>query len=288
MLETKCLKCEYGYDDDGAIYCSLGNDETCMTTPPIVRVGGKHRLARKIIALFPEHTTYVEPFGGAAHVLLRKMPSKVEVYNDFDGDIVNFFRVAANPAKCAELAERLAMTLYAREEYEDARGNIDATSDVDRAYNFAVLNRQSFGGKMTSWGYDVTAGKQAASFAGMPEGVLRLHNRLKRVKIERKPFEDVLCRYDRPGTLFYLDPPYPFTGGRGKGKVYRFEMTDNDHRRMVDILLNIQGKAILSGYDTPLYEPLESAGWKKICLGESAISLKKTVGEKRISKTEYI
>lgn len=256
---------------------------------PIARVGGKYALAKQLIQLFPEHTTYVEVFGGAAHVLFRKEPSPVEIYNDIDALLVNFFRVMADAEQCGGLCRRVYNALYSRDEFNRCLRDREDGSDLDKAVRFAVINKQSFGGMMGTWGVDIKEDHQTKGFTNMPARIQNAHLRMKSVQIECQSFEGILRRYDTPDTFFYLDPPYPFTAERSSRKVYEYEMTNDDHVRLVDMLLNIQGKAMLSGYDTPLYAPLELAGWEKIQIGERniAINLKKDSAP-RIRKNEYV
>ena len=259
-----------------------------MAKSPISWVGGKYRLAKTLIPMFPEHTTYVEVFGGAAHIMCRKEPSSVDIYNDIDGRLVNFFRVLQNDKQCNALCERLRVTPYSREEFERAKVEINSTDDVTRAWAFAVPNKQSFGSRMEAWGVDVTTSEQTGKFSNLPVAIQKAVACLKQVQIENSSFEYILKRYDRPGTFFYLDPPYPFTGERSHAKAYANEMTDEDHNRLADMLLHIKGKAMLSGYDTPLYAPLEDAGWRKLSVGSSAMAIKRTAGKERMRKDEFV
>jgi len=260
-----------------------------MVKSPITRVGGKFMLAKTLISMFPEHNTYAEPFGGAAHVLFRKEPSNSEIYNDVDTELVNFFRVCADEEKSNLLRRRVEAALYARDEFNRCLAELHNGNDIDQAYRFAVVNKQSFGGLMETWGYDIRSKQIVRSFSGMPERIKTARERLRFVQIECLSFEDIFRKYDTSETFFYCDPPYPFTGERGKRVVYKNEMTDDDHKRLVDILLNIKGKVMLSGYDTPLYKPLEDAGWQCICIADKAISInKRKGGDARIRKREYV
>ena len=255
---------------------------------PLSWIGGKFYLAGKLIKLFPEHKTYVEAFGGAAHVLFRKAPSPIEVYNDIDDRLVNFFNVVHDEVKCAELRSRVERTLYARSVFNAAKAD-GGGDEIDRAYNFFVVNRMSFGAKMGTWGVDVTHDRNCANvWAGIADRIKTGFQRMKHVQIENSGFEYILKRYDYAGAFFYLDPPYPFTGERGADKIYRYEMTDGDHARMVRILLEIKGKAMLSGYDSPLYDALCGNGWRKVEMGESMMHIKRERGTVRTRKTEFI
>lgn len=261
-----------------------------MTKSPLVWVGGKFYLAQKLIKMFPDHTTYVEVFGGAGHVLFQKDPSPVEIYNDLDDRLVNFYRVVQDREKLKELQKKLSTALYARSIFDKCREEIQNghLTDIEKAYCFFILNRQSFGGKMGTWGVDVSACKQAKSFYNAANNLDPVAFRLKFVQIENDHFEKVIKRYDRQETFFYLDPPYVFGDVRGKDKVYKHEMTDGQHETLVDILLGIKGKAMLSGYNNPIYSRLVDNGWERVLVGESNIALQKVSGAGRLKKEEYV
>lgn len=239
-----------------------------MAKSPIAWLGGKSRLASKLITLFPPHHTYVEPFGGGAWVLLAKEPSAVEVYNDLDSGLVNFFRVLRDPQQAQRLAWLSARTPHSREEYGFCRDHWqDSPSQVEQARRWFVVARQSMGKFFgQAWGLVVATSShgQAETTATWQASVDRLpqaHERLLRVQIEHKDFRALIPAYDTPETLFYCDPPYvPATRRSGS---YRHELSLEDHRVLVQLLLDLKGMAILSGYDHPVYRPLERAGWDK-------------------------
>jgi DNA adenine methylase len=237
-----------------------------MKTPsPINWFGGKSRLASRIVEHFPNHHTYCEPFGGSAAVLLAKAPAKVEIYNDVDRELVNFFAVLRDPVLFAKLREAVEHTPYARAEFGLSKQKSD--DPVEAARRFIVRSRQSFGGKGGEWSFSVRG-----SHAGMASSVQRwrkgieclpaVHKRFRNVQIECDNWQSVLSRYDSTGTLFFVDPPYiPETRVSGR---YRYELTHNDHREIVARLLTFQGMIVLSGYKHETYTPLERAGWKRI------------------------
>ncbi len=237
---------------------------------PIPWFGGKCRQAKRIITHFPRHHTYVEPYGGAASVLLRKPPSPVEVYNDLDSGLVTFFRVLRDETMRTELIQRLDLTPYSREELYTCR---DATggSQVERAWRFVVIAGQSFSaesvGRGASWGYDRKGSHRGmagncSKWLSAIDRIPETATRLRMVQIEHRPALDVIGRFDTADTLFYLDPPY-VSATRRNGE-YAHEMTEADHAELVDALLGIDGMAVLSGYRTPVYEPLEAAGWERV------------------------
>jgi DNA adenine methylase len=242
------------------------NDLGRMKTPsPINWFGGKSRLASRIVEHFPKHHTYCEPFGGSAAVLLAKGPSKVEVYNDLNRELVNFFVVLRDPVLFARLREAVEHTPYARAEFELSKQKSD--DPVESARRFIVRSRQSFLGKGCEWSYSIrgSQGGMASSVQRWNKGIEYLpaaHDRFQAVQIECDDWYEVMSRYDSRDTLFFIDPPYvPATRVSGK---YRHELTQNDHREIVARLIRIQGMVILSGYEHETYEPLERAGWKRI------------------------
>lgn len=212
---------------------------------PLPYIGGKNRLATKIISLFPEHTTYVEPFAGGGQVLFHKAPSHVEVLNDLDFDIVNFFRVCQ--LHYEELIRYLRFTLVSRTWHKLYSSQNPATlTDVQRAARFFYLQKNSFGGLVLDhkFHYGIT---QPSNYnpERIPAILEMTHQRLRRVQIESLPYEEVIEKYDRPTTLFYLDPPY------WERKLYKFNFTEADFQNLKECMLRIQGKCILSLDDRP-------------------------------------
>jgi len=207
---------------------------------PLSYIGGKNRLATKIIKLLPEHTTYVEPFAGGAQVLFHKQPSNVEVLNDLDFDIVNFFRVCQWHYE--EFVRYLRFCLVSRKLHEmHLATNPETLTDIQRAGRFFYLQKNSFGGLILKqkFHYGVT---QPSNYnpARIPEIIERTHKRLERVQIESLPYEKILEKYDRPTTCFYLDPPY------WERVLYKFNFSESDFRGLEQRLAAIQGKFILS------------------------------------------
>jgi DNA adenine methylase len=212
---------------------------------PIAYVGGKNRLAKKIIALFPEHTTYVEPFAGGAQVFFHKEASKVEVLNDLDGEVVNFFRVCQWHHD--ELIRYLRYMLISRKLHELLLVTQPSTlTDVQRAGRFLYLQKNSFGGliRKQKFHYGVTVPPNYNPVR-IPENIEKAHQRLQRVQIESLPYEQILLKYDRPTTLFYLDPPY------WGPQLYHYNFTEDDFRVLAERLRRVSGKFILSLNDRP-------------------------------------
>lgn len=212
---------------------------------PFPYIGGKNRLATKIVALFPQHTTYVEAFAGGAQVFFRKQPSKVEVLNDKSYDVTNFFRCCQSHYE--ELVRYLRFTIASRRWFDILNGTDPSTlTDIQRAARFYFLQKNSFGGLVVNqhFHYGIT---QPSNFnpERIPEVIEETHKRLARVQIECLPYEVVLEKYDRPSTLHFLDPPY------WDRKLYKFNFEEEDFRAMAQRLAGLKGKFILSLDDHP-------------------------------------
>jgi DNA adenine methylase len=234
---------------------------------PIAWYGGKYYLAEWIISQMPPHRVYIEPFGGMANVLLKKHPSELEIFNDLDGRVVNFFRVLRDQAKLAELKRRAELTPYSREEFATLCEIPEPTDDIDRAYWFFVRCRQARGGIGMS---DITKNAWATSTRTrrkMPEPVSKylaaidgldtVATRFRHVVVEHTDALELIPKYDGPDVLFYCDPPYPgYTRHGGKAATYAVEMTDEQHEHLLRQLRACRGKVLLSSYDSPLYHTL--------------------------------
>lgn len=236
---------------------------------PVIRYhGGKFRLAPWVLQHFPPHTCYVESFGGAAGVLMQKERSYAEVYNDLDGDIVNLFRVLQSKENRDSLAELLALTPYARDEFELAWEPTD--NPVDRARRTIVRAQMGFGSAgatkgVTGFRIDTKRkhGTAQSLWTKYPDQIAVIGQRLAGVLIENRPATDVIKAHDGKETLHYVDPPYVH-GTRYEsaksGRYYRHEMTDSDHIELISTLLEVEGMVALSGYASEIYiDQLE--GW---------------------------
>ena len=202
--------------------------------------------------------------------MLSKDPTPVEVYNDIDGDLVGLFRVLSRGGDdFARFYRMVCLTLYSREVFYESMEELKTETDpVVRAFHYYVVARMSFSGQFgSSWSHAIAHSRRGmagpcSKWLSMIDMLPEIHNRLSRVQIENREWETVLRGYDTPGTLFYLDPPY-IHGTRKSKKLYRHEMSTDDHERLVGVLLGIKGKAFLSGYHHPVYSPLEDAGWNR-------------------------
>jgi DNA adenine methylase len=208
-------------------------------------VGGKSRLASQIMARIPEHTAYVEPFTGGGQVFFHKQPSKIEVLNDLDGELVNFYRVCQSHHE--ELIRYMHFMLLSREWFGRLqRMPPSSLTDIQRAARYLYLQKVAFGGRVRSqsYGYFVTSSNRFNP-TKLPKLIEEAHTRIAKAQIECGPYEEVLERYDRPTTFFYLDPPYYGI------KLYRHNLERDDFVTLRDRLREIKGKFLMSLNDTP-------------------------------------
>lgn len=226
--------------------------------------GGKYSHLKWLLPLLPRTTHYCEPFGGSAAILLNREPSPVETYNDIDGELASFFRVLREQK--GALIEAIGLTPFSREEFERAISEpTDGLLDLERARRFYIRARQVRTGLAQTASNGRWAHCRLTSRAGMAGAVSRwlgavealpeIAQRLLRVQIENDFAINVIKRYDSGETLFYCDPPYPHES-RGDSKAYRYEMTNEDHIELAEVLRGVKGKVALSGYHCDLLHEL--------------------------------
>lgn len=235
-------------------------------SPPFTPwLGGKSKLAARIVSHFPEHQTYVEPFGSSAAVLMAKAPAQVEVYNDMDLGLTNLFRVLRDADLFKRLEEGCHNTAYSRAEFELASQPTD--DPVEAARRFIVRQRQSHDSMGRRWSYSVDDAE-----GGVPMSVSRwltgldrlpaIHHRMRQVQIESDDWRSVVGRYDTHRTLFYLDPAHmaksSMLAQRPSG------LTEEDHHHVAETVLPLKGMVVLSGHRCPAYDRLEKAGWTRV------------------------
>lgn len=256
---------------------------------PVMRYhGGKWRLAPWIIGHFPAHVTYVEPFGGGASVLLRKPRASLDVYNDMDGSVVTLFRLLRdNPA---ELIRRVELTPFSRAEFDLAQDFSRPPADeIDLCLRLLIRSHMGFSsaGTIGRGGHEKTGFRARSVRAGttppenwrrFPPVLFRVAERMQGVVIEQRPAMDLVAMHDASDTLFYLDPPYlPET--RDAGGDYTHEMTEADHLEMLTLLPRLNGRVILSGYESTMYADA-LPGWR--------VATKKTHADGARERTEWL
>jgi DNA adenine methylase len=238
------------------------------TRPALRWHGGKWKLAPWILAHFPRHRIYVEPFGGAASVLLRNSRSYAEVYNDLDDWVVNLFRVLRDEALALRLITQLRLTPFARNEFDAVREIGEATGDqVELARRLVIRSFMGFGSNAhngRSTGFRANTSRlgttPAEDWANYPEALPALIERLRGVIIEHRDAIAVMLAHDSAETLHYVDPPYmPETRSPAnkydlKYRMYRHEMDEGGHTRLLEELRRLEGCVVLSGYACPLYD----------------------------------
>jgi DNA adenine methylase len=247
-----------------------------MVLYPFTWPGSKYRARTFVSELLPERRRYVEPFGGSAVVLLNRDPAPIEVYNDVDERLTNFFRVLREQPD--ELVRSLELTPYSRREFEaacEADCSADGPlSDIERARLFFVRIQQSAamcgsdptpgawlrGISQSRRGRNIHTSSNQSKISALESVAERLH----RVQLDCKPATDVLTDYDSNETLFYCDPPYPpsIENTSTDAHSYVDSMTDDDHRDFLDMAIDCEGDVAISSYATDLYEGiLADAGW---------------------------
>ena len=212
---------------------------------PLSYLGGKNRVAQKIIALIPAHNCYIEPFCGGAQVFFHKEPSNVEVLNDLDEEIFNFLRVCQLHHQ--ELVRYLQFSIVSRKWFELFEAQDPKTlSDIQRAARFFYLQKNCYGGLVKRQSFTISVQDGSNYNPHRIPMVLHLaHERLLGVQLECLPYQDILKKYDRPETFFYLDPPYfnrPY---------YKFNFTEEDYVELAGLLKVLQGRFLLSLNDAP-------------------------------------
>lgn len=203
-------------------------------------IGGKKLLREEIVNRFPPKMgRYIEVFGGAAWVLFhRDRHAELEVYNDYNSELVNLFRCVK--FHCEEVQKELSYLLNSREVFEDFKVQYRARglTDIQRAARFFVLIKTSYGSQYRTYGLS------SKDIGGMVSYLTAIHKRLHKVVIENKSYDSIIELHNKPDALFYLDPPY-----FGTEKYYSVDFRKEDHENLKGILTGIKGKFVLSYND---------------------------------------
>ncbi len=216
-----------------------------MYQPIIPWIGGKRRLAKTILPLFPEHTCYVEPFAGGAALFFLKKPSQVEVLNDCNNDLICLYRVLQYHLE--EFIRHFKWALISRKLYEWLKITPEETlTDIQRAARFYYLQKMAFGGKVHGRTFGIAADSPPRlNLLRIEEDLSQAHLRLARAYIEHLDWRRCIEKYDRDRTLFFMDPPYWKTEG------YGVEFPFERYIEISEAMRNIKGKAILTINDHP-------------------------------------
>ena len=238
-----------------------------------------------IISHFPEHQVYVEPFGGAASVLLRKVRSRVEVYNDLDNEVFNFFCVLRDRGLADRLIHLLRLTPFCRREYELSYEWAD--DPVEQARRLAVRSYMGFGsnahasslrgrgmiGFRSGTGFRANSnrsgGPPARDWANYPDALVSVIERFSGVIVEGRDGSKAMLQHDGDDVLHYVDPPYvpdtrvALTYAYAKKGMYRHELDEGGHAALLELLKTLRGMVILSGYPHPMYDDA-LPGWRRV------------------------
>lgn len=217
---------------------------------------------------FPVHTCYVEPFGGAAGVLLQKPRAYAEVYNDLDLAVSNFFKVLRDPDTRARLIEAIILTPYSRDEF--ALAWEPSTDLIEEARRLAIRAQMGFGSAgatkgITGFRIDTKReyGTAQHLWAQYPHALAAAGQRLTGVLIENRNAAEVIKQHDAPTTLHFVDPPYVHStrvlqaGGKG---YYRHELCDEEHLHLLETIQKLSGMVVITGYESDLYNDILT-GW---------------------------
>lgn len=234
---------------------------------PLRYIGGKHQIAPWHVSKFPKHECYVSVFGGGASDIFAKEPGN-EILNDAYSEVYNFWKVLKEEEFRKPFLEKLMVTPLSRKIVEElSKSNPPQTDFVERAYRFFVLNRQTFSGigtgrvKNTAWSISTRTRKgineSVSAWMSSIELLPDIADRLRIVALENDDFEECIKRHDGPNTFFYCDPPYDL-GEDKVNKFYGVHFNVVDQKRLARVLGKIQGKFMVCGYPTPLYQRLYS------------------------------
>lgn len=237
-------------------------------------LGSKFTICRDVINYFPKHKIYAELFGGAANVLLAKKPATFELYNDVYNDVVNLFYVIRDNDLCRQLFKAIKRTPLAEVEYLKAYEPTPAEDYVERARKLLIRSNCSFhpSGVFSKNTFrfapqkNLTKGSNIHKFSKLPEKLVELHKRFKKVVITHRPAIDLLKskHFNRPDCLIYCDPPYVNDISKTSEK-YLNNYTDSDHLELLDVATNSNSMICVSGYKNALYDDfLYGKGWRRI------------------------
>lgn len=235
--------------------------------------GGKSMLTEELYKYFPVHHHFVDLFCGSLVITLNKAISNIDTANDINGDVINFFRVLRNQPD--KLLTQLILTPVSREEYECA-WDPDENEEVERARRFYVRIRQSFyglGAQRKNKGWHLTTKNSRAHLSEVVskwlngiDKLVAIAERLRYIQFENSDFRKLIPAVDSRSTFFYCDPPYPKETRTSKGSDYRYDFTAQDHADLAEMLHNIKGMAMISGYEGRTMDELYH-DWIKIQLG---------------------
>lgn len=214
-------------------------------------MGSKKQSIAQMAPLIEYRDKFIDCFGGSGMVLYARKPSPLEIYNDKHGGLVAFFRCIADPVLLEQLIDKVKLMPHAREMFYYCKASWEQDQDlVTRAAKWYYLVQTSFAGKAKAWGKITTkAQKVSDKLYDTFEYFYEWHQRFKKVQVENLDWEQMFQVYDDFETVWYLDPPY-----LDCPTMYQHGMSVDDHRRMCEKIMNLEGFVALSGYDNPVYD----------------------------------
>lgn len=238
--------------------------------------GSKWNIARNLVGLIPLHHSYVEPYFGSGAVLFNKPVSKIETVNDLDRDVVNLFLCIQQDSEC--IARLVMATPFSREIYDmqfiEGYNPLVCIPDMQRAAGFLVKCWQGHGfrtnGYKVGWKNDVQGRERSYALWNwyrLPDWIIEITERLRKVQIENRPALEVIERFNYDNVFMYIDPPYLLDVRRAKQ--YKHEMTDADHKELLEVLRKSKAKIMISGYESDMYNDYLK-DWHKVCLKSCA------------------
>lgn len=248
---------------------------------PITYWGGKQTLAPLIVSNIPEHTTYVEPFFGGGAVFFQKPKSKVEIINDLNQFVVNFYEQVQQNFQ--ELQSLIQATLHSRRRWADAMvmyGHPHLFSNVERAWAFYVLTNQGYAGKIGSWGFGTTTNCSEKKAKNSRENFSEEYAiRLSQVQVECRDALKIIETRDKASTFFYLDPPY-HNADMGHYGGY----SESDFESLLVHCSEMEGKFLLSSYPSEILSKyVADNSWHQIFVEQQV-----TASSKRKRKVEVL
>ena len=212
---------------------------------PIKWIGGKRNLANTILSIIPPHKIYAEPFAGAGWVFFKKERAKVEILNDINGELINFYKVIKNSPD--EFCNEYELLPKSRELFDEfVNVDIDNTDNLQRAVRFYYILMLNFGGRFNRFTFTPrNDGIKQINFDKLPDTIKKAHERLRNVYVERVDYKNIIKKWDKKDTLFFLDPPYLTTTESD----YEEGLDIYKYVELRDLLLNIEGKFILTTDD---------------------------------------
>lgn len=252
---------------------------------PITYYGGKQLMARHIVPILPAHTLYCEPFAGGAAIFFAKKTSEVEVLNDTNRELINFYRVLQNDF--TSLEKEVMITLHSRDLHRKASviyNNPDMFSELKRAWALWVLSSQGYAGQLdSSWGYDKTKNQTPKKIDGKKKlFTIDLAIRLQQVQLECADALYIIGSRDTEKSFFYVDPPY-FNSDMGHYDGY----SRDDFEALLKLLVSIKGKFLLSSYPSDLLTSYTTKNnWLTMSF-DSTVSVAAKLGNRR-SKVEVL